>query len=111
MKVISEFISTYGTELLYTIITTILTYLGLRVKNIYEKYIKDTTKKNIVEDTVKYVEQLHTCKSCQEKHDIAKTNILNLLNEKKITITDLELEVLIESACNNLKKDKNKEVN
>jgi transposase-like protein len=106
--IISEFISTYGTELLYTIITAILTYIGVRIKNIYENHIKDNLKKNIIEDTVKYVEQLHSYKTCNEKHEIAKTNILILLSEKNISITDLELEILLESACNNLKKEKSK---
>ncbi|HIS17766.1 MAG TPA: hypothetical protein IAC02_04055 [Candidatus Coprovivens excrementavium] len=109
MELIKEFITTYGNELLYTIITTVLTYVGLRVKTLYEKHVNDSIKKNIIEDTVKYVEQLHSDKSSVEKHDIAKENILNLLTEKKITITDLELEVMIESACNNIKKDKKKD--
>ena len=109
MELIKEFIATYGIELLYTIITTVLTYVGLRVKTLYEKHVNDSIKKNIIEDTVKYVEQLHSDKTSKEKHDIAKENILNLLAEKKITITDLELEVLIESACNNIQKNKKKE--
>ena len=109
MELIKEFIATYGNELLYTIITTVLTYVGLRVKTLYEKHVNDSIKKNIIEDTVKYVEQLHSDKTSKEKHDIAKENILNLLAEKKITITDLELEVLIESACNNIQKNKKKE--
>lgn len=106
MDLITEFISSYGNELLYTVITTILTYVGLTVKKIYENNTNEYIKKNIVEDTVKYVEQLYKDKTSLEKHDIAKENILNLLAEKKITITDLELEVLIESACNNLQKNK-----
>jgi hypothetical protein len=80
----------------------------LLMKNIYENHIKDNLKKNIIEDTVKYVEQLHSYKTCNEKHEIAKTNILILLSEKNISITDLELEILLESACNNLKKEKSK---
>lgn len=109
MELIKEFIATYGTELLYTIITTVLTYVGLTVKKIYEIHTNEYIKKNIVEDTVKYVEQLYSDKTSQEKHNIAKDNILNLLAEKKITVTDLELEVLIESACNNIQKNKKKE--
>lgn len=110
MDLIKEFISTYGTELLYTVITTVLTYVGLTVKKIYEKHTNEYIKKNIVEDTVKYVEQLYKDKTSKEKHDIAKENILSLLAEKKITVTDLELEVLIESACNNIQKNKQEEI-
>ena len=39
MDLIKEFIATYGTELLYTVITTVLTYVGLTVKKIYENHI------------------------------------------------------------------------
>lgn len=109
MSLIQEFISSYGTELLYTVLTTILSFIGLKLKNIYEKNINDCIKKNIIEDTVKYVEQLYKDKTSKEKKEIAKENILELLTEKKITITDLELEVLIESACNNIKNSNKKE--
>lgn len=105
MKYITEFITIYGSELLYTIITTILTYIGLRIKTLYEQNIKDNIKKDIIKDTVRYVDQLYKGKTCTEKHDTAKENILILLAEKKITITDLELEVLLEAECNNLKKE------
>ena len=106
MDLIKEFLATYGTELLYMIITTILTYVGLTVKKIYENHTNEYIKKSIVEDTVKYVEQLYSNKTSEEKYKIAKENILKLLEEKKITVTELELEVLIESACNNIKKNK-----
>lgn len=109
MNLIKEFITTYGTELLYTVITTVLTYIGITVKKIYEKYTNEHIKKNIVEDTVKYVEQLYMNKTSKEKHDIARENILSLLEEKKITITNLELEVLIESTCNNIQKNRQEE--
>ena len=109
MDLIKEFLATYGTELLYTVITTVLTYVGLTVKKIYENHTNEYIKKSIVEDTVKYVEQLYSDKSSQEKYSIAKENILKLLAEKKIKVNDLELEVLIESACNNIQKNKKEE--
>lgn len=109
MNFIQEFLSSYGTEILYTILTAIISFLGIKLKALYEKNVNDCIKKNIVEDTVKYVEQLYKDKTSEEKKNIAKENILKLLTEKKITIIDLELEVLIESACNNIQKNKKKE--
>ena len=109
MEFIKDFLSSYGTELLYTILTAIISFLGIKLKALYEKNVNDCIKKNIVEDTVKYVEQLYKNKTSEEKKNIAKENILKLLTEKKITITDLELEVLIESACNNIQRNKKKE--
>jgi len=86
--------------LLSTIITGVIGYLGVRIKNIIKEYYMDRTKKEIVDKTVKYVEQ--TCKnySCSEKKSKALSLSLNWLNEKKINISDTELEILIESAVN-----------
>ncbi len=109
MNFIQEFLSSYGTELLYTILTAVISFIGIKLKSLYEKNTNNCIKKNIVEDTVKYVEQLYKNKTSEEKKQIAKYNIIELLTEKKITITDLELEVLIESACNNIQKNKKKE--
>ncbi len=90
-------------DILGAIITTILGYIGLQIKNIYQEFIQDKTKKEIVEKTVEYVEQ--TCKglSCEEKKKKALEKSLEWMEEKKINISDTELEILIESAVNCLK--------
>ena len=87
-------------QILSTIITGIIGYLGLRIKNIYQEYIQDKIKKEIVDETVKYVEQ--TCKnaSCDEKKSKALEKALEWMQEKKINVSDTELEILIESAVN-----------
>ncbi len=83
-----------------TILTAILGYVGLQIKNIYQEFIQDRTKKEIVEKTVEYVEQ--TCKglSCDEKKNKALEKSLEWMEEKKLNISDTELEILIESAVN-----------
>ena len=101
---LNDFISTYGTTILYTILTAIASFIGLKVKSTYEKYINDKTKKDVVESTVKYVEQLYKHLKGEEKLEKAKENILALLNEKGISITELEMDVLIEATCNSFKK-------
>ena len=87
-------------QILSTIITGIIGYLGLRIKNIYQEYIQDKIKKEIVDKTVKYVEQ--TCKnaSCDEKKSKALEKALEWMQEKKINVSDTELEILIESSVN-----------
>lgn len=103
MSILNEFISAYGVTILYTVLTSVASFIGLKIKSIYQNYINDKTKKDVVESTVKYVEQLYkTCKG-EEKLEIAKKNILALLNEKGISITELELNVLIEATCNSFK--------
>ena len=100
---LSDILSTISDNLiqiLSTIITGIIGYLGLRIKNIYQEYIQDKIKKEIVDKTVKYVEQ--TCKnaSCDEKKSKALEKALEWMQEKKINVSDTELEILIESAVN-----------
>lgn len=105
---IEEIINTYLIPMLATIITGVASYVGIKIKSMYEKYIDTKTKKEIVEYTVKYVEQI--CKttkiSNKKKLQMAKEKSLNWLNEKGIKISDTELEVLIESAVNGLNSSK-----
>lgn len=103
MGIINDFLSSYGSSILYTVFTTIISFVGLKIKVIYEKYVEEKIKEEIVENTVKYVEQLYKDLDGVEKLKIAKENILLLLKEKSIKITELELNVLIESFCNNYK--------
>lgn len=107
--IISDFIAMYGTTILYTVLTAVASFIGLKIKGIYEKYINDKTKKSVVESTVKYVEQLYKDLKGEEKLAKAKENILALLNEKGISITELEMDVLIEATCNSFKKGFSKE--
>lgn len=107
--IISDFIATYGTTILYTVLTAVASFIGLKIKGIYEKYINDKTKKSVVDSTVKYVEQLYKDLKGEEKLAKAKENILALLNEKNITITELEMDVLIEATCNSFKNGLKKE--
>lgn len=99
-----ELVSAYLIPILAAIITGVSSYVGLKIKSIYEKYVDTKTKKEIIEYTVKYVEQI--CKATKltsaEKLDMAKEKALNWLNSKGIKISDTELEVLIESAVNGL---------
>jgi len=91
-------------EILMTILTALASYIGITLKNLYTKYVNDKTKKSIVEATVKYVEQVGELLNSQEKLQKAKEKALEWLEEKGISISDTELEVLIESFVNSLKE-------
>lgn len=88
----------YIPEILMTIITGIGTFVFAKIKNV----INTDTKKSVAKTTVKYVEQVYKDVHGDEKLEIAKANALEILNEKGIKITDLELTVLIESALADL---------
>ena len=87
-------------QIFSAIITGVISYLGIRIKNLYQEYIQDKLKKEIVDKTVKYVEQ--TCKdvTCEEKKRKALEKSLEWMKEKKLNVSDTELEILIESAVN-----------
>lgn len=94
----SEFVNTYGMQILYTILTAIAGWLGIVIKNLVQKYINDKTKKDVAKSAVKFVEQVYKDLHGDEKLNEALTAASAMLAEKGITITDLELRVLIEAA-------------
>ena len=92
------FISEYGTTIVYAILTAVAGYLGIVVKQLYTKYINDKTKQAVAKTVVQAVEQIYTDLHGEEKLDQALTAASEMLAEKGITITDLELRMLIEAA-------------
>lgn len=102
-----KMIEAHFVEILVTFLTAVFSFIGLTLKKMYFTYVENITKKDVVKETVAYIEQ--TCKnkglSCPEKFDKAKAKAKEWLVEKKIPISDTELEVLIESAVHTSKKD------
>lgn len=98
MEFIKEFISVYGTTILYSILTAIAGYLGIVVKNLYTKYINDKTKKDVAETCVKAVEQLYKDLHGEEKLQKALEAASEMLAIKGISISEVEMRLLIEAA-------------
>ena len=107
MNIMNEFVSQYGTMILYAVLTATAGFLGTQLKKMYEKYINDKTKKAVVETCVKAVEQLYKDLDGESKKDKAIESIVDMLEEKGILITELEIEMLIESAVAEFNKNKN----
>lgn len=98
MELFNEFVSVYGTTILYSVLTAIAGYLGIAVKNLYQKYVNDKTKKDVVKTCVSAVEQLYKDLHGEEKYGKAVEAAADMLAEKGITITELEIRMLIEAA-------------
>lgn len=94
----AEFISEYGTTILYTIITAIAGWLGIMVKNLYTKYINTKTKKDVAYTVVLGVEQIYKDLHGEEKLNKALSAASEMLAEKGITVSELEMKMLIEAA-------------
>ncbi len=95
----TDFISTYGTTIMYTILSAILTAVGAWIGKIYKEKVNDETKRKVVKTCCKAVKQLYHDLNGAEKYDKAVEAIVAMLAEKNITITDLEIKMLIEEVC------------
>ncbi len=104
MEFFNQFINEYGTTILYTILTALAGYLGIWVKSLYTKYINDKTKQDVVKTCVSAVEQLYKDLHGEEKYNMVVESVSDMLEEKGITITELELKMLIEAAVGEFNK-------
>lgn len=104
MEFIKNFISEYGTTILYAILTAIGGYLGIWVKKLYTKYVNDKTKQAVAKTVVQAVEQLYKDLRGEEKLEKALEAAADMLTERGITVTDLELRILIEAAVGEFNK-------
>ena len=90
----------YILEIIAAILTGIASFIGIKIKKVYEEYVNTKVKKDVVDSTVKYIEQVYKDIHGEEKLNKAKEKALEWLNEKNISVSDTELEILIESAVN-----------
>lgn len=98
MDILKEFINTYGTTILYSVVTALAGYIGVVVKRLYQRYVNDATKKDVITTCVQAVEQLYKDLHGEDKFNKVVEAASEMLCEKGITITDLEIKMLVESA-------------
>lgn len=100
MEAIINFLNEYG--ILSAIITAAASALGVLVKKLWDKTVgdkvKEDTKKDVAKLVVKYVEQVYKDIHGEEKLDKALEAFSEMLSQKGITISDLEMRVYLESA-------------
>ena len=94
-----EFISTYGVTIIYGLLSAAVTAIGAWIGRIYREKVNDETKRKVVKTCCKAVEQLFYDLNGAEKYEQAVEAIEAMLAEKNITITDLEIKMLIEEVC------------
>lgn len=103
------FINEYGTTLIYTVVTAILGFVGIAIKTLLERFVNDKRKQKIVETCVKAAEQIYKELKGKEKLEKVKENIVAMLNENGLTISELEMDMLIEAAVAEMNKQLKKE--
>ncbi len=104
MEILKDFINEYATTILYAVVTAIAGYIGVVLKNLYQKYVNDKTKKDVAKTVVSAVEQLYKDLHGQEKYDKAVEAMSEMLSEKGIAISEIEIKMLIEAAVNEFNK-------
>ena len=92
-----ELFATYALPIIAAAVTALAGFLGAQLKGLYQKHINDKTKESVVRTCVKAVEQLYHDLGGPEKLEKAKEGIEDMLNEKGIPITELEMNLLIEA--------------
>lgn len=92
-----EAFMTYVLPVLATAITALAGFIGTQIKQLYQRWVNDRTKEAVVRTCVKAVEQLYHDLGGPEKLEKAKAGAVEMLVAKGISITELELSMLIES--------------
>ena len=100
MEQIMEVVMPAALQLAGTILMVLAGIVGYQVKKLFNKYVDTKVKKDIVESTVQYVEQVFKDIHGQEKLDKAIERASQLLAEQGISVSIDELETLIEAAIN-----------
>ena len=100
----AQFVSEYGNTILYTILTAIAGAFGMIIKNLYQKYINDKTKRAVAKTCVQAVEQIYSDLHGEAKYNKCVEAMSQMLAEKGIVITELEIKMLIEAAVGEFNK-------
>lgn len=93
----NEIFVTYALPVIVAALTAFAGFIGTQVKKLYEKYINDKTKEAVVRTCVKAAEQLYHDLGGPEKLKKAQEGVRQMLEEKGIPISELEMNMLIES--------------
>lgn len=81
-------------EILAAILTIIGAYLGTKAKSL----LNDKTKRNVAETCVLFVEQVYKDLHGEEKLSVAISSFSEMLAEKGIHCSELEMRALLEAA-------------
>ena len=90
--------------ILATFLTGFFTYIGAKLKSVYEQKVTTETAKTVVDNVVKFVQQ--TCQDLDGKAKLQKaiSEASAILTSKGINLTETEINMLIESAVYGLKE-------
>lgn len=97
-KFILEIVNTYGLQIIGTILLALAGVLGMAAKALATKYINTKIKRDVARTVVQGVEQLYKNLHGPAKLAKALEAAASMLTAQGITVTDLELRMLLEAA-------------
>lgn len=92
-----ELFNAYLLPAIVAVATALAGMVGAQIRALYQRWINDKTKEAVVRTCVKAAEQLYHDLSGAEKLKKAQEGVVEMLNEKGIPISELEMNLLIES--------------
>lgn len=93
-----EIVNTYGMEILGAVLTALAGILGMVLTKLGTKYVNTRVKREIARTVVRGVEQLYQGLNGPEKLAKALEAGADMLRQAGITVTELELRMLLEDA-------------
>lgn len=103
MEFLNEFMQNYGIELISTALVALAGYLGMVVKKLVEKYLKNKTAKSIAKTVVQAVQQMYKDLNGPEKLDKAMEAFSDMLAEEGIHISEFKMRMLLEASVGEFK--------
>lgn len=98
MELVLQIVNQFLVPALFVLVTGIVAYICNYVRILYKQYVTNSTVKEIVEISVKYVEQKYSELHGSEKYEKALEKIDYLLEQKGIEVSAEEIDALIESS-------------
>ncbi len=98
MEFIHEILSVYGMEIIRTIFTALAGIAGMVATKLATKYVNTKIKREIARTVVRGIEQVYGALDGPAKLDKAMEAAADMLQQAGITVTALELRMLLEDA-------------
>ena len=102
MNQFMEVLSNNLLEIVSAAIVAIAGYIGVKIKAMVQEHLNDQTKEKVAKTVVKAIQQMYKDLNGEEKLNKAIETITEMLNEKGISVTELEIRMLIEEAVQEL---------
>jgi len=104
-EILHEYLLPSAWTALITLVSAVFAFIGTQLKKKYQEKIDTEEKRHAVETCVNAAEMVYKDLKGAEKLAKVKENIVEWLNLKGISISEIELDMMIEAAVTNLNLD------